>query len=194
MANFIQLNTGVTPNWPDLKVGELYTEKELKMAINNKSGLGNEKDNNHNDHVVICFIAPWLENWIGRYSFIENLAKNLPQVDFYKIDATQEESSELTSLFKIDKFPTFLHFKSKNGLNNFTILENAKNIDQETFKKFLENEIGDHYDSLKDLELVKGQLAEESDQQVLKKGFNVGLQRKLSPEQEEESYRRLREL
>ncbi|CAM9010883.1 unnamed protein product [Wickerhamomyces anomalus] len=147
-----------------------------------------------NSHTA--FIAPWLENWVGKYSFIERLASKLSNVRFIKVDATSEEATELTSLYKIDKFPTILHFNSHDSLTNFRILEINKDIDiidGPTIEEFLNNQIGQAYDSIENLEIVKGEDAEQQDVQ-LKRGFNFDVQKKTTPEQEEEAYKRLREL
>lgn len=184
MADFVNSHTGVVPNWPDLKVLQISSKLELDEIVTME------------DNVVLAFIAPWLENWVGKYSFIERLASKLSNVRFIKVDATSEEATELTSLYKIDKFPTILHFNSHDSLTNFRILEINKDIDiidGPTIEEFLNNQIGQAYESIENLEIVKGEDAEQQDVQ-LKRGFNFDVQKKTTPEQEEEAYKRLREL
>lgn len=184
MANFINAHTGVVPHWSDLKVLQVSTKKELDQVVKR------EKD------VILAFVSPWLENWIGRYPFIERLASKLGSVKFVKVDATSEEAAELSSLFKVDTYPTIFHFTRGSTSKNFRRLEVNKDVevDGQLIEEFLNNQIGQGYTSLKDLEIDKGDKAEQDDIQNLQKGFNLGLQRKVSPEQEEESYKRLREL
>lgn len=180
MANFITSHTGVVPRWPDLKVQHISSVKELDGLI--------KKEKN----VVVSFVAPWFEDWNGRYSFIERLASKTQDVKFVKVDATSEEATELSSLYKVDKYPTLFHFQG-NSKKNFRALETEKDINENIITQFLNGDIGEEYNSLKDLEKEKAETEDEEDQ-GLKRGFNTGHQRRVSPEEEEESYKKLREL
>lgn len=182
MANFITAHTGVVPKWPDLKVQHISNIKELDGLI--------KKDKN----VLVSFVAPWLEDWNGRYSFIERLASKTTDVKFVKVDATSEESAELSSLYKVDNYPTLFYFQGYS-YKNFRKLETEKDINENIIKQLLNKEIGEEYSSLKELENEKAETEEEQEQEhKLKPGFNTGHQRRVSPEEEEESYKKLREL
>ncbi|CCH42080.1 putative secreted protein [Wickerhamomyces ciferrii] len=185
LAKFITDHTGVQPNWPEQIIKQISSINELKKLNQIKPS-------------IVVFLAPWLDEWNGRYSIFEKIAKIYSNdYNFIRIDSTSEESSDLTNLYKIDKFPTLMKFNQKELSTNFQIL-NKDDINKESIENFInDDDIGKKYKDLNQLINEKLLVDDENDDNFqLKKGFNVYKNQGdyKNEEEEEERYRKLREL
>lgn len=181
LARFLTEHTGVQPKWPESKVTELKGSDEVEKVITE-----NKK------RIVVGFAAPWLTNWSDRFNEFERLAEKFPDVTFYKLDATLEENAEIVSKYRVSVYPTLLYLDNMDA-PRFRLLEEHE-ASQNKMEMFLRMELGDEYENLDDLIDEKSAGANDGVEKVRGYGFHKYSEDTEDDADEEERYKKLREL
>lgn len=81
-------------------VNEISTLKEFKLAIGNQdTGL-----------VIIDFYTSWCGPCHKIVPIVESLSKKYPETQFYKINAENDQMTEICKICQINNVPTFCFF------------------------------------------------------------------------------------
>ncbi|KAH3675999.1 hypothetical protein WICMUC_002295 [Wickerhamomyces mucosus] len=186
LVNFLEKHTKISPKLPEKTVIRVNDLSEYKSIIdeNSKSSKG----------LIITFTAPWLQDWDSDLNTYEKLSKKFgDKLKFVVIDGTSEESSDLTSLFKISHFPTFI-YKENIKDENFIILENFKGINEEILEAIISKKIGHNFESLEALKVAKLEGNVENEKERRKYGISYEEKPSERNFDDDELFKRLREL
>lgn len=190
MAKFITDHTGVQPK-------ELVSNV-VKISDDNASSLQDNIDSeltSNNKNVLIAFVPEWNKDWELAGFYEELAAANKDNTSFFQFN---DQSSEWLRLFRIDTFPTIIYLKSGNPIESTQLSVLQPQNDKETVTKrmielLLKGVKGEKYSSLEELHKAVEFLEEDDEYKPeIKRGFNK-VSHGVSPEQEAEQIRRLRE-
>jgi thiol-disulfide isomerase/thioredoxin len=182
MAGWITENTGAVPTYPEKIVQEIEGSETVRKFIFGGDGSRGK---------IIAFIAPWLEDWGQKVTQLERTSWGYSdQLNFYQVDATKEENSDIISELRITFYPTLFYLRPDGTLK---VLE-EKELNENKIKLFLDDEtIGDSYEKLS--EFTKQQEQEDVDEQAIGKGYGMHKNYdKYDNVDEDEIYKRMREL